>query len=132
MAKKIFTYRGKTLEELKALSIADFAKLLPSRERRTLERGFTESQKRFLEKVKKIQEGKRKKPVKTHCRDMVILPNMVGLTIHIHQGKTFIMVLILEDMVGHRLGEFTLTRNRVQHSAPGIGATRSSASVSVK
>ncbi|MBU2589728.1 MAG: 30S ribosomal protein S19 [Nanoarchaeota archaeon] len=132
MAKKIFTYKGKKLEELQALSVADFAKLLPSRERRTLKRGFTEAQKSFLEKVKKFKEGKRKKPVKTHCREMVVLPNMVGMTIHIHQGKTFVMVLILEDMIGHRLGEFTLTRNRVQHSAPGIGATRSSASVSVK
>lgn len=132
MAKKIFKYRGKTLEELQALSIADFAKLLPSRERRSLERGFTESQKRFLEKIKKFKEGKRKKPVKTHCREMIILPEMVGMTIHIHQGKSFTQVLIQEEMLGHRLGEFTLTRNRVQHSAPGIGATRSSASVSVK
>lgn len=132
MVKKIFTYRGKTLAELKKLSLSDFAKLLPARQRRSLERGFREAQKILLEKVKKFKEGKRKKPVKTHCRDMIVLPEMVGLTIHIHFGKGFTPVLITEDMVGHYLGEFTLNRTRVQHSAPGIGATRSSAAVSVK
>jgi len=132
MAKKIFTYRGMKLEELQKLSLADFAKLLPSRQRRSLQRGFRESEKKLLEQIKRHKEGKRKKPVKTHCREMVVLPDMVGMTIHVHQGKSYTPVIITAEMIGHRLGEFTLTRNKVQHSAPGIGATRSSASVSVK
>lgn len=132
MAKKEFTYRGKTLEELKTLSIQDFAKLLPSRQRRSLIRGFNDAEKKLLAKIKKYKAGKTKKPVKTHCRDMVILPDMVGLTIHIHKGKEFAPVLIEPDMLGHVLGEFTMNRQRVAHSAPGIGATRSSASASVK
>ncbi len=132
MAKKIFKYRGKKLEELQALDIKEFAKLLPSRKRRSLERGFTETQKTLLEKIKQFKEGRRKKPIKTHCRTMIVLPDMVGMTFHIYQGKTFVPVMIQPEMIGHRLGEFTLTRNRVQHSAPGIGATRSSAAVSVK
>jgi len=132
MAKKIFTYRGKTLEELQQMSQKDFIELLPARRRRTIKRGFTDAQKRLLAKIKKLKDGKTKKPVKTHCRDMIVLPDMVGMTIHIHKGKSFDQVLIQEDMIGHCLGEFTLTRNRVQHSAPGIGATRSSVAVSVK
>ncbi len=126
MAKK-FTYRGKTIEELKKLSVEEFAKLVPSRERRTLLKGTSEEHKKILEK---IREGKSK--IKTHCRDMVIIPEMVGSFIQIHHGNGWTPVNIIEDMVGHRLGEFTLTRKRLKHSAPGIGATRSSASLSVR
>ncbi len=132
MAKKEFTYRGKTLEELQKLSIADFAKLVPSRQRRSLTRGFNEPEKKLLQQIKRFKEGKRKKPVRTHCRDMVILPDMVGLVIHIYNGKSFMPVEIAPDMISHALGEFTMNRQKVAHSAPGIGATRSSASASVK
>jgi len=126
MVKK-FTYRGKTLEELKKLSIDQLAQLLKARARRKIKRGFTEQEKKLLEKIRK---GKKK--LRTHCRDMIILPEMVGLTIHVHNGKEFLPVVIKEEMIGHRLGEFALTRKRVQHSAPGVGATRSSAHISVK
>ena len=74
----------------------------------------------------------KKNNIETHCRDAIILPEMVGKTIKVYSGKEFIPVTINEDMIGHYLGEFVLTRNRVQHSAPGIGATRSSAALSVK
>ena len=63
---------------------------------------------------------------------MITLPEMVGKMIKVHNGKEFVPVAIIEEMIGHYLGEFALTRNRVEHSAPGIGATRSSASLSVK
>jgi small subunit ribosomal protein S19 len=132
MAKKEFTFRGKTLEELQKLSIEELAKLLTSRQRRTLARGFTDAEKSLLEKIKKFKDGKKKKPVKTHCRDMIVLPMMVGMTIHIHSGKLFNPVLIEPEMIGHALGEFTMNRHKVTHSAPGIGATRSSAGASVK
>jgi len=127
MAKKEFTYRGKTLEELQKLSINEFAELLPSRQRRSLKRGFTEQQKILLDNIKKGQ-----KDIKTHCREMIILPTMVGMKIKVHTGNKFEALIIEEDMVGHRLGEFTLTRKKIQHSAPGVGATKSSAAVSVK
>ncbi|MEK6864545.1 MAG: 30S ribosomal protein S19 [Nanoarchaeota archaeon] len=132
MVKKEFTFRGKTLEELQKLSIEELAKLLTSRQRRTLTRGFTDAEKSLLEKIKKFKEGKKKKPVKTHCRDMIILPMMIGMTIHIHSGKQFNPVLMEPEMIGHTLGEFTMNRKKVAHSAPGIGATRSSAGASVK
>ena len=127
MAKKEFTYKGKTLDDLKKISVTELAALLPSRQRRKITRGFNDQQKILLEKIKDNEKN-----IETHCRDMIILPNMVGLTIKIHNGKAFVPTLIQEDMIGHYLGEFVLTRSRVTHSAPGIGATRSSASLSVK
>ena len=127
MVKKEFTLRGKTIDELKKLSMNELSQLLTSRQRRTMKRGFTEQQNIML---KKIRDNK--KNIETHCRDMIILPEMVGLTIKVHQGREFVPVAIEPDMVGHYLGEFVLTRKRVNHSAPGIGATRSSASLSVK
>jgi len=132
MVKRIFSYRGKSLAELNKLSTKELVELLPARQRRTLKRGFTDYQKRLLDKIKKSKEGIYKKPVKTHCRDMIILPNMVGMTILVHNGKQFTSVNIQEGMIGHYLGEFSLTRKKVEHSAPGVGATRSSSSISVR
>jgi small subunit ribosomal protein S19 len=124
---KIFLFRGKKAEELKKLSLTEFAELLTSRERRSLKRGFTPAQKKLLEALKKD-----KRDYKTHCRDMVIIPDMLGKSIRVHNGKEFVMIKIIEDMLGHRLGEFAVTRKKVAHSSPGIGATRSSASLSVR
>lgn len=132
MVKKEFTFRGKTLPELQKMDSKNFMELLPSRQRRCIKRGFTEQQKKLLLKIKKSKEGKTKKPVKTQCRDMVITPDMVGMTIHIHRGKDFVPILIAPEMIGHYLGEFTYNRSKVAHSAPGIGATKSSSAVSVK
>lgn len=127
MVKKEFTYRGKTLDELKKLSVSEFSVLVPARQRRSLKRGFTDQQKILLKKIRA-----QKKNIETHCRDMIILPEMIGLTIKVHSGKAFVPIIMQEEMISHYLGEFVLTRNRVEHSAPGIGATRSSASLSVK
>lgn len=124
-----FIYRGKTLEELLQMDISEFAKLLPARERRSLKRGLTERQKKLLEKIRKYKD---KKVVRTHDRDMIILPEMVGAKIGVHNGKEFVVIEIKPEMIGHRLGEFAPTRKRVQHSAPGFGATRSSKFVPIK
>jgi len=132
MVKKEFTYRGKTIDELKKMSTEDFMKLIPSRQRRSLKRGLNNYKKQFFVKLEKVKKGVYKKPFKTHCRDIVIVPSMLGITIHVHRGKEFVPVTITEDMLGHFLGEFSYTRKEVHHSAPGIGATRSSASLSVK
>jgi len=131
MAKK-FTYRGKSIEELKQLQLNELASLMSARQKRTLSRGLTDTQKKFLAKVESFVAGKRKKPVKTHCRDMIVLPSMVGAIIQIHNGREFQAVTIIEDMVGHYLGEFSQTRRPVKHSGPGVGATRSTKHVSVK
>ncbi|MBR9691212.1 30S ribosomal protein S19 [Candidatus Woesearchaeota archaeon] len=127
MAKKEFTYYGKTLDELKKLSLNEFAELAPARIRRSLKRGIDEQQKTLLKKIKKGE-----KDLKTHCRDMIILPEMINQTIGIYNGKDFVRIIIQPEMLGHYLGEFAGTRKGVSHSAPGIGATRSSAALSVK
>lgn len=126
MAKE-FIFRGKKLDEIKQLSVQDFAKMLPSRERRKVKRGFTEQEKNFLED---LRSGA--KDPKTHCRDMLVLPEMLGKLIKVYNGKEFLPIQIEPEMLGHRLGEFAQTRRKVAHSAPGIGATRSSASLSVR
>ena len=132
MAKKGEVYKGKTVEELQRLTIQEFMNLLPSRQRRSVKRGFTEEQKKLLKMLRQSREGKYKKPVKTHCRDMIIFPEMVGQQIQIYNGKEFVPLVVAYDMIGRYLGEFALTRRKVEHSAPGIGATKSSGSLSVK
>jgi len=119
MAKKIFTYKGKTLEQLKQLSMKELAMIVDASARRKIKRGFTEAEKTLLENVSK------KDYIKTHCRDMFILPVMVGKKIGVYNGKEFPGIEIKEEMIGHRLGEFALTRKPVKHSAPGIGASKS-------
>jgi small subunit ribosomal protein S19 len=121
-----FKFRGYTLEEIKKMPLDQFAQLLPSRERRKLLRGFTEQEEKLLRKLKK------KDVVKTHCRDMVVLPEMVGKIILVHNGKEFVRVEIKPEMIGHRLGEFAQTRIFIKHSGPGVGATRSSKFVPLK
>ncbi len=121
-----FTYRGKTLEELKKLSLEEFAKLVPSRQRRSILRGLSEEHKKLLNKIKQ------NKVVRTHLRDMIIVPEMVGSRIGIHNGKEFVQVEIIPEMLGHYLGEFAMTRKKVVHGAAGVGATRSSKFVPLK
>ena len=127
-----FKYKGKTLTELKRMDLKEFIELVPSKVRRSLKRGFTEQQKTLLKKIDLVLEEKYKKPIKTHCRGMIILPKMVGLTIHIHKGNNFNVVKIQPEAIGLRLGQLTLTRKKIEHSAPGVGATRSSAAISTR
>ena len=129
MEKKEFTYRGETLEELKQMNLREFANLLKSNERRTMLRQTDELQKFILKCNKKTE---RKKSIRTHSRHLIVVPKMVGLAIYVYNGKDFAPVKIIEEMLGHRLGEFAATRSKVKHGAAGIGATRSSAALSVK
>ncbi len=127
-----FKYRGRSLEELKNMSMEEFMKLLPSRQRRSLLRGLTPEQQKLLEKIRKYREKGLNKPIRTRARDMIILPEMVGLTIHVHNGKEYVPVEIKPEMIGHYLGEFAITCKRVVHGAPGVRATRSSMYVPLK
>ena len=132
---KKFRYRGKTLEELLEMPMDDLINLFPARQRRSLRRGLTKAQVKLLAKIRKARslmaQGKRV-VIKTHVRDMIILPEMVGLTIAVYNGKEFIPVRITPEMIGHYLGEFSPTCKRVQHGEPGLKATRSSMFVSLK
>jgi len=124
--KEEFTYRGLKVEELNKLNMDELMALLPARQRRRLKRGLTKDHRRLLSRVKD------RDVVRTHLRDMIVLPEMVGKTIEIYNGKTFNRVEIMPEMVGHYLGEYSLTRGRVSHGSAGVGATRSSKFVPLK
>lgn len=131
-----YKFRGKTWDEIKELSIDDFIKMLPSRERRTLKRGITEQQQKLLQKAEKHPE----KFHKTHLRSMIILPKMVGKKFGVYKGgsvagdKTnkWVTLDIKPEMIGFRLGDFAIPLKRVMHSAPGIGASKSTKHSSMK
>jgi small subunit ribosomal protein S19 len=136
LARKEFKYRGYSLEELQEMSLDEVIKLLPARQRRSLKRGFLPRQQVVLDKLRKLKkEGNDDgKPIviKTHCRDMVVLPEMVGTKFGIYNGQNFLEVEITPEMIGSYFGEFSPSRQRVQHGDPGMGATRSSMFVPLK
>jgi len=121
--KKEYQFHGLSVEEVKKLSMEELLPMLPSRMRRTLTRGLTKKQDKLLNDIEKADE---KDIIKTHCRDMIILPSFIGHRIDVHNGKEFQRVDIQPNMIGHYLGEFALTRSKVKHTGPGVGATRSS------
>lgn len=116
---KIPKFKGKTIEELKALSFEEFTSLLPSELRRKIKRGFTAQEEVFLKKVRNNEKN-----IKTHCRDMIVLPEMVGLKIGIHNGKEFVQIHLIEEMVSMRLGQLAPTRRiGVKHAGSGAKKT---------
>jgi len=128
-----FTYRGHTLEELQEMSVEEVAELLPARLRRTIERGLSPAHEKLLETARDADpEETANDPIRTHLRDMPILPEFVGLTFSVYTGQEFERVDVEDEMIGHYLGEFQLTRNSVEHGQAGIGATRSSKFVPLK
>lgn len=126
MAKE-FTWKGKSEDDASKLDLNEFMKLVPSRQRRSLKKGFTEAQKELMVRIEAGENN-----VKTHCRDMIVVPQMVGKILRVYNGKEFLPVTITVSMLGHYLGEFSHTRKGVAHSAAGIGATRSSKAVSAR
>jgi len=122
-----FTYRGTTLQDLKKMSLEEFAELLPARQRRTISRGLGDEHKKILNM---INDGDT--TIRTHLRDMIIFPGMVGLNLEIHNGKSFEKVEVIPEMLGHYFGEYSFTRKRVSHGSAGVGATKSSKFVPLK
>ncbi len=132
---KEFSYRGHSLVSLTGMSMDEFINLLPSRQRRSLQRGLTAEQRILLEKLREAKEAQKQGKevnLKTHVRDLIILPEMVGVKIQIHNGKEFVAVEMKPEMIGHYLGEFAITNKPVRHGTPGIGASRSSMYVPLK
>jgi len=134
--KKEFTYRGYTMDELSGMPLwpsedsegESVIELLPSRSRRSIGRGLSTENEHFLERMRR-NSGR---TVRTHRRDMPILPEFVGKRIAIYNGQNFVEIDIKPEMIGHYLGEFAITRRGVAHSGPGVGATRSSKHVALK
>ncbi|MFH1522005.1 MAG: ribosomal protein S19 family protein [archaeon] len=114
-------YRGKKTAELKSIDTREFAKLVKSRARRTILRNYDVIE-AFVSKCER--NTLKNKSIKTHDRSLVIVPKMVGKTIGIHNGKEFVKVVIIEEMLGHRLGEFSMTRKIAKHTSVGGGAKK--------
>jgi small subunit ribosomal protein S19 len=135
LSRQKFHYRGHTLEELKKMSMDQFIELLPARARRSLKRGLPPRQKKLLKRLRRAYRAKKRGKdllTRTHVRDMIIFPEIVGLKIGVYNGTDYKVVEIKPSMIGHYLGEFALTRKKVEHGTPGIGATRSSKYVPLK
>ncbi|CCJ29064.1 unnamed protein product [Pneumocystis jirovecii] len=131
-----FTYRGVDLETLLDMSSEQLIQLVHARARRRFQRGL---KRRPMGLVKKLRNAKKmaapgEKPavVKTHLRNMIVVPEMIGSIIGIYNGKVFNQVEIKPEMVGHYLGEFSLTYKPTKHGRPGIGATHSSRFIPLK
>ncbi|PSP42719.1 30S ribosomal protein S19 [Halobacteriales archaeon QH_6_64_20] len=128
-----FTYRGHTLEEVQEMEREELAAILPARQRRTIERGLSNEMEKLVAKAEtRDEEESANDPIRTHLRDMPILPEFVNKTFAVHNGQSFERVRVQPEMIGHYLGEFQLTRQSVEHGQAGIGATRSSKFVPLK
>ena len=131
-----FRFRGLNVDQLKNLSIEALLPLLNARQRRSLDKRvgkyMNDEKRKLRERIKNVREGNSNENIRTHVRDMIILPDMVGITINIHNGKDFSPITIKPEMIGHYLGEYSITNKRVQHDAPGVGASRSSLYVPLK
>lgn len=122
-----FTYRGYSVADLQQMALSELLPLMPARARRKFDRGLSREHEKLLADLRSGDGS-----IRTHLRDMIIMPEMVGRTIEIHNGKEFQKVEIQPEAVFHYLGEFALTRRRVSHGSAGIGATRSSKYVPLK
>ena len=131
MAKK-FEYQGIALSELEKMPMDQLFKLFPARQRRSLGRGISDGKRKLIEEIKAAKSGNLKNPIKTHIRDLIILPYMVGVQVNVYSGKEFVTVNITPEMISHYLGEYVITNKRVSHGAPGVGASRSSLYVPLK
>jgi small subunit ribosomal protein S19 len=129
---KEFRYRGYSLEQLNSMSNEALLQILPSRARRSLNRGVSEEKRKLLEDARAFKEGKLQGQIKTHARDMIVLPSMVGLTIGVHNGREFVPLEVKAEMIGRYLGEYVITNKKVVHGTPGIGSSRSSLYVPLK
>merc|ERR1712107_271751 len=130
-----FTYRGVDLDQFLDMNNEQLMELFPCRARRKISRG---PKRKPMALIKKLRKKKKECPVnekpgvKTHLRDMIIVPEMTGSVVGVYNGKTFNQVEIKPEMIGHYLGEFSITYKPVKHGRPGIGATHSSRFIPLK
>ena len=129
---KQFTYHGLSQKELEELPLEKLLKLFSARARRSLTRGINDNKRKLIKEIKAAKAGELKSSIKTHLRDLLILPYMTGVTVNVFSGKEFQPVVITTQMIGHYLGEYVITNKRVNHGAPGVGASRSSLYVPLK
>merc|ERR1712033_13919 len=131
-----YTYRGVDLDQLLDMTPEQLMELFNCRARRRYSRGLT---RKPMTLVKRLRKAKKEAPpmekpevVKTHLRNMIVIPEMIGSIVGVYNGKTFNQVEIKPEMIGHYLGEFSITYKPVKHGRPGIGATHSSRFIPLK
>merc|ERR1712159_525259 len=133
---KKFTYRGLTLEDLLDKSGTELMELFNARQRRRLSRGLNVKVRNFIRKLRMAKTaapfGEKPEVVKTHLRNQIVMPEMVGSVAGVYNGKVFNSVEIKPEMIGHYLGEFSISYKPVRHGRPGIGATNSSRFIPLK
>ncbi|XP_061338103.1 small ribosomal subunit protein uS19x-like isoform X2 [Gastrolobium bilobum] len=132
---KKFSFRGVDLDALLDMSTDELVKLFSARARRRFQRGLTRKPMALIKKLRKKREappGEKPEPVRTHLRNMIIVPEMIGSIIGVYNGKTFNQVEIKPEMIGHYLAEFSISYKPVKHGRPGIGATHSSRFIPLK
>tara|TARA_Y100001949_G_scaffold107709_1_gene90993 strand:- start:1092 stop:1487 length:396 start_codon:yes stop_codon:yes gene_type:complete len=129
---KKFTFHGLSPEETESLTGEKLFDLLSSRARRSLKRGIDDQKRKLIGEIKMKKAGKLNADIKTHLRDLIILPYMTGVAVNVFSGKEFVPIVITTEMIGHYLGEYVITNKRVSHGAPGVGASRSSLYVPLK
>ncbi|ORX90156.1 ribosomal protein S19 [Basidiobolus meristosporus CBS 931.73] len=131
-----YSYRGVDLDQLLDLSSEQFMELVHCRARRKFNRGLKRKPMGLIKKLRKAKKeaapNEKPETVKTHLRNMIIVPEMIGSVVGVYNGKTFNQVEIKPEMIGHYLGEFSITYKPVKHGRPGIGATNSSRFVPLK
>merc|ERR1712070_698251 len=124
-----YAYRGIDLEKLVDMQNEDLMNLFCARQRRKFSRGIKRQPITLLKKLRKAKKetayGEKPVPVKTHLRNMVIVPEMIGSMVGVYNGKQFINVEIKPDMVGQYLAEFAITYKPIAHGRAGLGATKS-------
>lgn len=133
---KKFSYRGIDLKDLLDLPLEDFNNVVHARARRKFKRGIDRKPMGLIRKLRaakaNTEENEKPAPVKTHLRDMIVVPEMIGSVIGVYNGKVFNQVEVRPEMVGHYLGEFSITYRPVNHKRPGVGATNSSRFIPLK
>ncbi|KAG4931867.1 hypothetical protein JHK87_045869 [Glycine soja] len=133
---KKFSFRGVDLDALLDMSTDELVKMFSARARRRFQRGLTRKPMALIKKLRKAKReapaGEKPEPVRTHLRNMIIVPEMIGSIIGVYNGKTFNQVEIKPEMIGHYLAEFSISYKPVKHGRPGIGATHSSRFIPLK
>lgn len=131
-----FTYRGVDLDQLLDMKNDDLIELFHARARRRFQRGLKRKPMALIKKLRKVKKeatgGEKPEPVRTHLRDMIVVPEMIGSMVGVYNGKTFNQVEIKPEMVGHYLAEFSISYKPTKHGRPGIGASTSSRFIPLK
>ena len=123
-------YRGIELDKLLEMPQEEVVNLFCAKNRRSFKRNRRGSHTRLIKKLKKSVKdapyGEKPKGVKTHLRNMIVTPDMVGSVVEVYGGKYWTPVEVRADMCGYYLGEFSLTYKPIRHGKVGHGATRGS------